>query len=232
MIFGIAHLPPPVPVKANLGDAPRSDADERATRECRHAVGPSWLTDRRATAPDGVEIGVAPNLPGRFRPGDRQFVGVDIHVGPESHLAGGDGELEGREATQQAGESGAHLDAGQLLAQALMDAVAEGPVTAGRAVDVQGVGVAESLRIAVGGQQRDNDGRPLRDCFAKQRCRSAPRNGSVKAGMPGISYGSWRMPMSWRELNRVSAMSWRASCSHLWCGQPTSAGYAQPYLAI
>ena len=36
-------------------------------------------------------------------------------------------------------------------------------------------------------------------------------DGSVGTGMPGVSYGMWRMPRSWRELNRVSAMSWRTA---------------------
>lgn len=36
-------------------------------------------------------------------------------------------------------------------------------------------------------------------------------DGSVAAGMPGVSYGTWRTPMSRRELNRVSAMSVRTA---------------------
>jgi hypothetical protein len=77
---------------------------------------------------------------------------VDIHVGLEFHFACGDGQLEGREATQQTGETGAHLDAGQLLTEALVDAVAEGQLTAGLTVDVQCVGVVEAPGITVDGQ--------------------------------------------------------------------------------
>ena len=80
----------------------------------------------------------------------------------------GTASCEGREAAQQSLEAGAHLDAGQLLAEALVDAVAEGQVTAGLAVDVQGVGVLEALRVAVGGQQRDDDGRSLADRLAAE----------------------------------------------------------------
>jgi hypothetical protein len=47
--------------------------------------------------------------------------------------------LQRRETTQQSVEGDAHFDAGQLLAEALVNAVAEGQLAAGVAVDVQGV---------------------------------------------------------------------------------------------
>ena len=36
-------------------------------------------------------------------------------------------------------------------------------------------------------------------------------DGSVATGIPGVSYGMWSTPMSWRELNRVSAINWRTA---------------------
>ncbi|SEP47229.1 family 1 glycosylhydrolase [Amycolatopsis saalfeldensis] len=54
---------------------------------------------RRTIASPGWGADRAPVLLGRFRPGDRQLVHpVDVHVGLEPHVDGGDGEREGREA--------------------------------------------------------------------------------------------------------------------------------------
>ena len=63
------------------------------------AIPADELCGRRAALP----LRSAEGLPGRGRPGDRQFVdAVDIHVGPEFHLAGGDGEVEVRLSAIQA----------------------------------------------------------------------------------------------------------------------------------
>lgn len=83
---------------------------------------------------------------------------VDIHVGLESHFTRGDGEFEGRQATQQTGAAGTHLDACRLRPETLVDAVAEAELTVGLAADVQGIRVLEAMRVTVGCRQGDNDG--------------------------------------------------------------------------
>jgi hypothetical protein len=55
-----------------------------------------------------------------------------------------------REAGQQRREAQPQLDPRQLLAQALVHAVPEGQVTAGRAGDVQLPRIGEPCRVAVG----------------------------------------------------------------------------------
>ncbi|GGP17161.1 hypothetical protein GCM10012278_83880 [Nonomuraea glycinis] len=67
--------------------------------------------------------------------------------------SGGPASFSPRQAAQQRREGDAHLDAGQLLADALVDAVPEGQVALGRVGEVQPVGVGEAAGVAVGDRQ-------------------------------------------------------------------------------
>src|SRR5436305_660869 len=77
-------------------------------------------------------------------PGDRQRVDpVDAHVVAEGDLLEGDGEPEARQAAQQGFEGDLEFHPGQRLAQALVDAEAEGDMAARVAADVEGVASRE-----------------------------------------------------------------------------------------
>ena len=124
-------------------------------------------------------------------PGDREALhAVDVRgLGAQVDLLGRYGQAQGGEAGDQRGERDPHLDAGELLAQALVDAVAEGQVPGGLPVDVERVGVGEALRVAVGGVVRQDDRRAGLDGLAAQldvlqrrpRERSWRRSGTAAA---------------------------------------------------
>jgi hypothetical protein len=71
-------------------------------------------------------------------------------------------------AVDPCGEGDAHLDAGQLPAQALVDAVAEGQVAAVLPEQVEPVGGGEAFGVAVGGAEGQDDRRAGLDGLAVQ----------------------------------------------------------------
>src|SRR5690606_14875766 len=103
-------------------------------------------------------------------PGDGQALDpVDVRgLRAPGDLAGRGGQPERGEAVQQRGEGDAHLDAGQLLAQALVDAVAGGQVAAVLAGQVDRVGVGEAPGVAVGGVVRQDHRRAGLDRVAAE----------------------------------------------------------------
>jgi hypothetical protein len=92
-------------------------------------------------------------------PGDRQLADAEgERVGrPEFEFVPVDGEAQGRDAPVEGAVDDLELDAGELLAEALVDAPAEGVVVAGVAGEVELLRLGERLRVPVAGGQRYDD---------------------------------------------------------------------------
>src|SRR4029453_5711850 len=101
-------------------------------------------------------------------PGDREALHpVDVRgLRAQANVFSRYGETQRGEAVDQRGERDPHLDAGQLLTQALVDAVAEGQVPAVLPAEVEHVGIGEALGVAVGGVVRQDDRRTGLDGLA------------------------------------------------------------------
>jgi hypothetical protein len=74
---------------------------------------------------------------------------VDDHRVAERDVLDGCRDVQIGEAAQQGGVGDLQLDAGRLLTEALVHAVAEGEVVVRAALDVEGVRLVERLRVAV-----------------------------------------------------------------------------------
>jgi hypothetical protein len=93
------------------------------------------------------------------------------HVAPRQAVCG---EMEVREAPQQAGEGDLCLGASQSGADAVVNTVAEGQVPGGVAGKVEGGRVFVACRVAVGGGGRDKDDLVGRNADAAYGLRARP----------------------------------------------------------
>src|SRR5688572_5789218 len=90
---------------------------------------------------------------GDLSPGDREGTNAVDGARRQGEVLGRRGQLKPREPAEQSRKADLEFRAGQGLADALVQSVAEGQMTARVAPDVQLVGVGEDGRIAVGGLQ-------------------------------------------------------------------------------
>lgn len=108
-------------------------------------------------------------------------------VRPHLDLVRGSAQTQHRQPLEERGNRDAQFDTGQLLADALMDAEAEGQVSGGvAATDVEGVGVLEALRVTVGREQGGDHHIALSDLPAADLdvLSSRPRSGPSPCDVP------------------------------------------------
>src|SRR3546814_2500219 len=65
--------------------------------------------------------------------------------------------LERAETFQQGRESQPTLENGQAIAEAVMDALAEGDAVSGPPPDVEPIGIGKARRVAIGGAEQADD---------------------------------------------------------------------------
>src|SRR5690606_3674009 len=121
----------------------------RAPQTCRRRSARRPRRRSVRTFPHRYTTG-GPPIPASGSPRDRQAVpAVDLRLVPQRCGVVRYREAELREARYQCGQSYSYLDAGELLPQALVRAVAEAQMAGGVAVDIQGIGVIEPAGVPV-----------------------------------------------------------------------------------